>query len=163
MAILLFTGVDKSGKSTLMNEVLKTTNRHICVDRFTACQYVYGELKNKVDTPEIFELRKLEAWMSVAPIPAFFVYVSAETHIIAKRFKEHNETDIHVSQIVKVKEGYTKYLQNSPLRVININTSRLSVEEATDLIIQTADLFEKQIKIQRDVSRVFDYLGHWEC
>ncbi len=139
MAILLFVGCDKTGKSTLMKNILKRTNQHICVDRFTPCQYVYGRLHNKNSTPSLESFRNLESFLTKSPIPVMFVHVFADTEDIKKRFIEHDEKDIDLQQIDYVKQQYRQYLENTSLKVLNINTSKYCIDECMEQILLTAE------------------------
>jgi thymidylate kinase len=142
MAITFFIGCDKVGKSTLFQAVLKKTNSHICVDRFTACQYVYGHHHGKGDdTPELIELRKIETAMKEAG--GFFVHVTAYHEDIIERFKQHNEKDINTRDISKVLEDYEQYLKGTSMEVLRINTSRMTIDEAVDKIIDYGDWIDK--------------------
>ncbi|GEM_PF-6802091 len=143
MAILFFVGVDKSGKSTLLKNVLSKTNRHICVDRFTPCQYVYGRLRDKNDTPSLSVLKNLESFLTQSPIPVAFIYVNASTANIIERFKKHNETDIEVSQIDDVKDRYEEYLNASSIPVLRIDTTNNTIKSCTKSIIKWADALDK--------------------
>jgi hypothetical protein len=137
--ILFFVGCDKVGKSTLFREVLKQTNKFICVDRFTPCQWVYGNLHGKKDTPRIEDLYKVENQIINSGIKAAFIYVTAEEEDIIKRFKEHKETDISIQQIEHVKQKYTEYLLGSLLPIYTVNTSGYSIEECAGQIINLAE------------------------
>lgn len=144
MAILFYVGVDKGGKSTLFRGVLKKTNRHICVDRFTPCQYVYGRLHGKSDTPGLPELKNLESFLSQSPIPAAFIYIEADTSEIIERFKQHNEEDIQINQIDHVKDMYLEYLNASALPVLKINTTGKTIKSCIKAIIEWADRLDKE-------------------
>lgn len=138
MALILFTGVDKTGKSTLMANVLRTTNRHVCVDRFTPCQYVYGKIHNKKDNISYEDLLKMEHALNDS-LNCFFVHTEASLIDIANRFEEHNEDDIEVDQILEVMISYREYLKNTPIKVLRINTSRNTIDECTKMIIDYAN------------------------
>jgi hypothetical protein len=137
MAVLFFVGVDKVGKTTLFQKTLKTTNRHICVDRFTACQYVYGKHHNRIDTPLIQYLREVEMGMLDF---GGFVFVEANLSDIEKRFAEHNEKDIEIEDITKVMFKYREYMNDTyTLPVLYLNTSFGTIEECTSDIIRFGD------------------------
>jgi thymidylate kinase len=144
MAILLFAGVDKVGKSTLFKGVLKNTNRHICVDRFTACQCVYGSLHNKKDTPKIEQLTDFEHFLKYSPIPVGFILVEANTEEIIKRFKMHDEKDIELKQIDIVKTMYRDYFKYSHLPVFVLDTTGKEIDYCTNLIIEFGDRLDRK-------------------
>jgi hypothetical protein len=136
MAVLLFAGVDKVGKTTLFQAVLKNTNRHICVDRFTPCQWVYGNHHNK-DAPPIEYLREVEVALEDY---AGVVYVEAFLEDIVKRFEEHNEKDIEIEDIEKVMGKYREYINDTDtLPVLYINTSIGTIEECMKDIVRFGD------------------------
>lgn len=137
MALLAFVGCDKTGKSTLFRAVLKKTNKHICVDRFTACQFVYGNHHQRNDTPSISYLREVEYAMEEF---AGFVYVEAHVEDIVARFKEHNETDIEINDIELIMSNYREYIyETRTLPVLHLNTSTGSIEECVNDIIRFGD------------------------
>lgn len=134
--ILLFCGCDKVGKSTIIKELLKRTNAHICVDRFTACQIVYGKIHCKEDTLPETKCHQLENFLINSPIPVAYVHVEAETEDIKKRFEEHNEKDISVDQIDLVKERYRNYFDcHSNLPIVKLNTSEKNLNECIEYIL----------------------------
>ena len=136
MAVLLFCGVDKVGKSTLFQAVLKKTNRHICVDRFTPCQFVYGN-HHKKDHPPIEYLREVEQALEDY---AGIVYVEAYLDDIVKRFKKHDEKDIEIEDIEKVMREYRNYINNTDtLPVLYINTSISTIERCMEDIVLFGD------------------------
>lgn len=140
MAVLLFCGVDKVGKSTLFQGVLKKTNRHICVDRFTPCQWVYGNHHNK-DAPTIEYLREVE--MALADY-AGIVYVEAYIMDIIKRFEEHDEKDIEIKDIEVVMEKYREYINNTvTLPILYLNTSKGTIDECVNDIVKFGDWIDQ--------------------
>jgi guanylate kinase len=144
MAIVIFVGCDKVGKSTLFQNVLKKTNRHICIDRFTACQYVYGLHNEKGhDTPSLTKLRDIESGM--ASLGAIFIHTVAEIEDIKERFHQHKEIDIELDHISKVMSNYETYLKDTSLPVVKINTSVLSIDEAVEEIISQADRIDRYV------------------
>ena len=137
MAIICFAGCDKVGKTTLLREVLKITNRHICIDRFAACQYVYGNYYNKKDTPTIEYLRAVEYYLE--KVGGIYIHVTATTEDINKRFIEHNEDSIKTQDINLIKQAYKDYLCYSNMPVLNINTSLDDIDQCVDYIIAFAN------------------------
>lgn len=145
MAIVIFVGCDKVGKSTLFQTVLKKTNRHICIDRFTACQFIYGKYHGReIDTPTLSELRRIESDM--ASLGAIFIHVVADTEDIKNRFQFHKETDIDLDEISTIMSQYDEYLKDTPMFVAKINTSELSIDEASDEVIRQADRVMNYVK-----------------
>jgi len=132
-AILLFCGCDKTGKSTIIKEILKRTNEYICVDRFVPCQIIYGKLHKKY-TPQFLQL---EEFLKDSPIPFIYVHVHAATSTIKQRFEEHNETDIDINQIDLVKKEYNDYFDSHKnLPIININTTIFDLNLCVDYLLR---------------------------
>ncbi|MBZ4649280.1 hypothetical protein [Thermosipho sp. (in: thermotogales)] len=121
MALLIFEGLDKTGKTTLKNEVLKVTNKHICWDRGPASQWVYGQLYNKPDTPDINELYKLEKSISNA-YPVFYVYTYSRLSDIKDRMKLCNESQFLIDKIYETLDYYLTYFMYSPIPKIYVFT-----------------------------------------
>ena len=142
MAILAFVGCDKTGKSTLFQEVLKRTNKHICIDRFAACQFVYGTLHGK-GAPKLEHLRGIERQM--AKVGGIYIHVTADTEDIIERFKKHKEKDIKLEEIETVKSKYEHYLEHSNMPVYTINTSVFGIEKCVDDILTFAEFEEDEI------------------
>lgn len=142
MAIICFAGCDKVGKSTLLRGVLKRTNRHICIDRFAACQFIYGNYYNKKDTPTIEYLRTVEGTLKT--VGGIYVHVTASTEDIKERFVKHNENSIKIEDIELIKQGYIDYLCYSRMPVLNINTSDNDIETCVDRIIRFGDYNDRR-------------------
>jgi thymidylate kinase len=142
MAILLFDGCDKTGKSTLFNAVLKETNYHICIDRFTASQYVYGRLHSKSTTPQISKLREIENNLLKSGIPCGFVYVVADVEDIKDRFEFHDEMHIKIQQVPRVLDSYETYMSGTPLPILKLNTSEITIKGCVREILQFANSLE---------------------
>lgn len=143
MSILFFVGCDKTGKSTLFKAVLSKTNKHICVDRFTPCQYIYGKHHGRNDTPSLEKLREIEEIQRHAG--GGFVWVTADPEVIKSRFKQHKEKDIEIKDIEKILNEYENYIYNSPLPFIRIDTTSMSIEEAAEYIIDFGNKIDKQV------------------
>jgi thymidylate kinase len=45
---LIYEGIDKTGKTTLIKEFHKATNfQYSCIDRFSGTSYAYGKFRNR--------------------------------------------------------------------------------------------------------------------
>lgn len=141
MAVLFFVGCDKTGKSTLFRNVLKKSNRHIVVDRFTACQFVYGNHHKHEDTPSMEYLRQIETALKGL---AGFIWVEAYIEDIVVRFEEHDETDIDEKDIELIMQQYREYVNNTyTLPVLYLNTSIATIDVCTDEILKFGDWIDK--------------------
>lgn len=146
MAVICFAGCDKVGKTTLLREVLKRTNEHICIDRFAACQYVYGNYYDKIDTPSKKSLYKIES--SLQKVGGLYIYVTADTEDIKKRFIDHNENSINVDDIDLIKKNYKRYLEYAWMPVFYINTSIDDIDTCVKKIIDCAKTIDYRLKLK---------------
>lgn len=101
MKILAFSGVDKTGKSTLIKEVHKQSNyEYICVDRFIIDNLVYGRINNRYTEKQEKELLKmLDSCIDTNNF--IFILVTADKSVIKKRMVKERETDIKFEDINK--------------------------------------------------------------
>lgn len=134
MIIVLVEGLDKSGKSTLIRELHKATRyEYPIVDRFTGSTYAYGMLNyREIDYSKIFEF---ENQLSSA-FKVLLVYVTCNKEVLAKRFEEHKETDIELSDIEELSGMYEVYLSKTPFTTLRIDTSKESVEKCVQTIVE---------------------------
>jgi thymidylate kinase len=133
--IIIFEGVDKSGKTTLLNKFNKETNfKYWVMDRSIISSLVYNELFKRND--EDYYISILETMLENFDI--LFVYCYADIKDINERLYLHNESlPKELSRIEKVQKLYKEYLNgiNLPTRTyIELNTSQLSVDECIEKI-----------------------------
>ncbi len=136
--ILLFEGVDASGKTTLINEVLKLTNEFICVHRFSASQYVFnGEYYENPGKTNLSDCLKIDRCLKNVGI---YVYCVADAEIITQRMKDKKED----KQRFKTQNFdlnlmlYDYYFSKTPLKVIIMNTSDSTPVSLAKSIIKQA-------------------------
>lgn len=130
--LIFFEGVDKVGKSTLINEVNKKTNyKHTLIDRGPISNLVYNKLLNR-DCKEV--IKTLD---ELSKIDYLVIYVEANNDIIKERMNKHNEKLIHekLYDIDNVKNTFINSLQNCYCNYIVVNTTDKTIQESIDEIL----------------------------
>lgn len=127
--LIFFEGVDKTGKSTLVQKVLKATNyKHVVFDRGIISQIVYDKCFNR--TPDESIKNAIEY---LKKSNAFVLLCEADTKTIEKRLKEHNEIlPDELKNIDEIKKMFFDETLKSGLDFIVLNTDcdiKLSVEK----------------------------------
>jgi len=137
--IIIIEGCDKTGKSTLANELAERLNYNlvhlgvpehedhyqyladliesnkqgVIFDRFHWGDYVYGGITNKERLLDWGEFNMLEARM--AKLGAIVIYCSAPVFKIAQRFKKDGEKLIPEIRIQDILDRYTEIARSSNL------------------------------------------------
>lgn len=130
--IVLFEGMDKVGKTTLIRALNKATNyEHIIIDRGPNSYMVYAAL---YDRPHEEELLKTE--MDLRNTSHLCVYCYADESDIKRRLEEVGEEwPDKQGSISVVKSMFDTSMELSRLDVLYINTSELSIEESVEKIM----------------------------
>jgi thymidylate kinase len=138
--IVILTGVDGTGKTTIKKALEKKSNYdYIVLDRFTD-SIVYDGLYNRKDKSK--QYIKLEQKLDkIANVLLVYLYCDGE--ILLKRLIEKKEDMKTIENIPIAEKLYKKYLSITPFKNIKLDTSILSVEECVDKIIKRA---EKEVK-----------------
>lgn len=129
--ILIFSGVDKTGKTTLIREVHKATNyKYPILDRFTESSIAYGKYRNRdLDYSEYYEIeKKLQD-------DVILFYITASNESIEKRIISENEKDITFKDIEGLKSEYMKYLYSTMFSYFIIDTTDRKIEDCVKEII----------------------------
>lgn len=130
MKIIIFEGVDGSGKTTLKRYIDEQTNyKYIFVDRLTGSTLVYDKVtKRNNRAASILEFEE--------KIKDNFVMIYCECGINEnmKRLKEKQEEQTE-EQIVAVKTEYNKYLDTTPIPFVRINTE-LPIDTCCYLVVE---------------------------
>lgn len=138
MAVIAFVGGDKTGKTTLRHRIHGVSNKHIIIDRFTACQSVFGTYYNKQDTPSDAAMHVLEEYLAVAPIPFCMVWIRACKEVVHKRCIQHNE-QFNILDYHLIDHAYSNYIQNVKMPTLTIDTSTSQIEDDVRAIITFAN------------------------
>lgn len=140
---IIFEGLDKVGKTTLEWELLKATNfKHIVIDRGPVGYLVFDKIferETKLGNQEfIHQARKI-----MKSKDFMVVYCTANKDIVDARLKEHNEScpyDYEKAQKLYKNNIYRFYRNN---KVIEIDTTSLSIEKCIEIIIEKLEEVQK--------------------
>lgn len=133
LKIVIFSGCDASGKSTVKRALEKASNyKYVCLDRFSD-SVVYDRLFGREQRTVSF--MQLEGSLSsIADV--LLVYLDcSDMEVLLERLHVKCEDEITVSSISSVKRLFEEYLLMTPLSFIVLDTSKLSVAECVELII----------------------------
>lgn len=121
--LIVFEGVDKSGKSTLIKRFNKKTNfKYVVLDRFTTSSKVYDHFFGR-DRTEYYNDIEIKANMNYNLL---IVYCYAPIEVIKERLEAANEKlPKELSNIKEVKKHFehTLKLRSNFTNVLNIDTS----------------------------------------
>jgi hypothetical protein len=133
---VIFEGLDKAGKGTLEQGLLKATNyKHIVIDRGPVGYMVFDKLFNRETqlSKQVFIKQARKVGKSKDFI---VVYCYASEDVVAKRLKEHNEEcPYNYGKAQKLLRDNIRRFYNRE-RVIEIDTSIMTPDECVELIIE---------------------------
>lgn len=134
--IVIFDGMDKVGKTTLIHALDKATNyEHIIIDRGPNSYLVYDKIYGRP-----YELDHLKTEMDLRNTSHLCVYCYANVKDIEKRLEEAGEEWAEEQgTISEVKKMFNDSMELSDLDVLYINTSLVSVELAVNRIMKAID------------------------
>lgn len=119
MKIIVFEGLDGSGKSTLKKEVDKITNyKYVCMDRFTGSTLIYDEYTQRQNRKS--EIYKLEKELSDN---IFMIYCYCSTSTTKKRLKEKKD-ELTIKNAIIQAPIFEEYLKQTPYKFVRINTDK---------------------------------------
>jgi thymidylate kinase len=123
--IIVFDGVDKSGKSTLKKEFDKATNYfHWTVDRGPVSHIAYNIIYNRYDQNNILEI------INICP-KIILVYCCTAPNIIEKRISTApTEPEINVKKDIHTFDTVVLLLANRFKKIYRINTGLLDLDNS---------------------------------
>jgi len=141
--MILFEGVDKTGKTTLARELNRRTQyRHLVIDRAFLSLIAYAQI---YDRPLY-----MDELVAETPEDLLIVYCTASVRTIRDRLARENEPDIQVEKHLLAFENAVSVWDNvmtslgGNYRIIEVNTSLMTVEAAVDYILQEVQLWHAQ-------------------
>ena len=138
--LIVFEGVDKSGKTTLKDKFNKMTNfSYVVLDRLTTSSKIYNNFfqRDRNEYYESFERSVSESFN------VLIVLCECDTDIIIKRLKNANETlPEQLKDVNKVKEAFSKEVKKSFKNYIVINTMK-DIDKCVDEIIKKVNEMEE--------------------
>lgn len=161
--MVIFTGVDATGKSTISSRIqkyfgwnlvhfdkvntleegeninykfLSDINENIIVDRYYMEEVVYAPIYRGYAANYIEDLEK----KLMEKFNVIIIYTTASTEIIKERFRTRGEDTTRASDIDILKENYNKFLSNTLIRnVVKIDTSQGFNEEDKNKLIEVLE------------------------
>lgn len=138
MKCITITGIDKSGKSTLINEFMIATNyEHYVLDRDPSTFHFFNMIRDRIKNPE--QCDKYTKFASIFRcVVDLAVFLRADDKDIEERFIQHNEPKLvgnlsihdHQNQI-------EQYFDNVSYRkVLKLNTSELTIDQCVKEIME---------------------------
>lgn len=159
--IVLFEGMDKVGKTTLIHALNKATNyEHIIIDRGPNSYLVYDEIYKRGHKIDYYKTE-----MDIRNTSHLCVCCYANQEDIEKRLAEANETfEEEQGTILEVSANFAEKLNASNLDTLFINTSRYDIDTAIDIILahienKKYDFIKLKVKY-RDVEYIEYYPSH---
>lgn len=156
--IIIFDGMDKVGKTTLIHALDKATSyEHIIIDRGPNSYLVYDKL---YDRP--YRLDHLKTEMDLRNTSHLCVYCYADTEDIKRRLAEAGEEwPSEQGDILRVKKMFNDAMSISNLNTIYIDTTEKSIDESVAIIKfwieeQKYDFIKLKLK-----KRTIDYIEYY--
>jgi thymidylate kinase len=125
--LLIFEGLDKVGKSTLIQEVHKLTDyKYLTIDRFAATAFAYGELyKRKID----YDMYVQTMHDLAIAFDVKVIFVFAKKNIWWDRMKSAGETSLSFDQYESLMSFFKKFFARvtskagSSIEIIRVDTT----------------------------------------
>lgn len=158
--MVIFTGVDATGKSTISNRIqkhlgwnlihfdkvkslkegkkinykfLEETTENILVDRYYIEEVVYASVYRNYTADYIKDLEE----KLLDKFEVIIIYTTAKTEIIKERFKTRGEDTTKASDIDTLKEKYEEFLSNTLIeKIIKIDTTNGFNEECEKFLVE---------------------------
>lgn len=132
--LIVFEGVDKSGKTTLLNEFNKTTGfGYVVLDRLTTSSKVYNELfqRDRLEYYNRFEEQVVTSFNTLV------VLCESNDDVVRSRLKKAGEVlPKQLEDIELVKKKFEEYVDASFANYVILDTSVLSVKECVERIVE---------------------------
>lgn len=129
--IIIFDGLDKTGKSTLKDAFNKATNYlHFVIDRGPLSNLVYNTIFNRNHN---IDYSKMINHLSL--FDHLIVLCTAPEDLVQKRLKDNNEMLPNNSTFKDTKKMFEDFLYQSPFNYVIIDTSQ-PIENCIKQIIQ---------------------------
>lgn len=139
--LIIFEGVDKSGKTTLKDKFNKKTNfGYVVLDRLTTSSKIYNNFFNRdrLEYYNRFERSVIESFNILV------VLCECDTDLIVERLRNANEVlPEQLKNIDEVKKAFEEEVEKSFTNYMLIDTTKRSIDECVDDIITRVSEMEK--------------------
>lgn len=153
MTFLIVDGSDKVGKDTLIAAFHKATGyKYSAINRWGATSFAYGKFWNRDLDFKGYLAQDLNNIND-----ALLVYLYAPLEVLEQRFKKHDEKDMDLKELDRLRTHYEEFLNNTPLKVVRIDTSKpidFCIKQITDAIYE----FENECVLYK-VLRLINYVN----
>lgn len=164
--VIIVTGIDCSGKTTLIEQLSKRMNyevvrgssfqltanktndelfktfleltklENVIFDRFSFCNFVYAPLYEDYSQLTIEQIRLIEQNL---PKGSRIIYLTADKETIIERFNTRGEEYVSEDKIDAILKGYEEVLENTTLQIDKFNTTYMSTDEIVEFLLNTED------------------------
>jgi thymidylate kinase len=126
--IIILDGVDKTGKDTIQNELIKISNgKFLVINRGFISQIVYNRIYNRGINEDYF-FKKANTFYNLG---IKFIVLTASENELIKRFDIHDEKDLLKSDIKKHLDVFNSVVNDliikTNVRVLLIDTTKKSI------------------------------------
>lgn len=137
--LVILEGADKVGK-TSVHKILGRETEHsiLIIDRFIGSYIAYGEINGRNDPPKE-ELYEIENKLQELFTP-LVVYLHAPIQELLLRSANAGEIWSEGFYIRNIQHHYEKYLDNTELSQVHIDTSTHTVKECVEIIKGVIDI-----------------------
>lgn len=137
--LIIFEGVDKSGKTSLKDKFNKKTNfSYVVLDRLTTSSKIYNDFFNR-DRLEYYN--KFERSI-VTTFNVLVVLCECDTSLIEERLEKANEVlPEQLKNIDEVKKAFEREIEKSFTNYIVIDTTNRSIDDCVeDIIVRVSEM-----------------------
>lgn len=132
-SIIILDGVDKTGKDTIQNKLIKVSNGKIMViNRAFISQIVYNRIYNR-NINESFFFEKAKQFYNLG---VKFIVLTASEQELIQRFIKHDEKDLKINDIklhLKIFNEVIEEFKNN-IEILILDTSKNSIDDIIKLI-----------------------------
>ena len=133
MKIVIFEGLDRTGKNSAITELNNLTNyRYPTINRFLGSCWVYGTFYRRDTEEQLERYIKLENKLNLDNY--LLVYLHADSRDLIARINDTKETDIRPIDIGELSFLYSRWLAKTKFNKLVINTSENTVFQVADKI-----------------------------